>query len=95
MCYDVMCYVPQGPLAGDLAPASFWSSTPTTIWRHNIAPGSCSRGYWCVWGFSGLVKVHLDLDLQRLLIVVPSCAACILSAPQKPLKPPPMFYPLF
>jgi hypothetical protein len=36
----------QGPLAGDGAPASFWSSTPANIWRHNVATGSCARGYW-------------------------------------------------
>uniref|UniRef100_A0A0G4ICS1 PA14 domain-containing protein n=1 Tax=Chromera velia CCMP2878 TaxID=1169474 RepID=A0A0G4ICS1_9ALVE len=33
-------------LSGDMKPASFWTPTPTNIWRHNVAAGSVSWGYW-------------------------------------------------
>ena len=36
----------EGPLAGDAMPANFWTSSPSNIWRHNVAAGSCAFGYW-------------------------------------------------
>ena len=36
----------EGPLSGDATPASFWTSSPANIWRHNVAAGSCSAGWW-------------------------------------------------
>ncbi len=36
----------EGPLDGDSKPAGFWTSSPANIWRHNVAAGSCSSGWW-------------------------------------------------
>jgi len=36
----------EGPLAGDIHPGNFWTSSPMNIWRHNVAAGSCGFGYW-------------------------------------------------
>ena len=36
----------QGPLAGDIHPGNFWTSSPMNIWRHNVGAGSCGFGFW-------------------------------------------------
>jgi hypothetical protein len=39
----------EGPLAGDAHPASFWTSTPRNIWRHNVRHAwgvTCRRVVW-------------------------------------------------
>jgi hypothetical protein len=33
-------------LRSDLKPASFWTASPTNIWRHNVAAGCTNDGYW-------------------------------------------------
>jgi len=33
-------------LKGDLKPASFWQQIPSNYWRHNVAAGSVSWGFW-------------------------------------------------
>lgn len=33
-------------LKSDLKPASFWTASPTNIWRHNVAAGCTNDGYW-------------------------------------------------
>lgn len=32
-------------LASDMKPATFWTSTPSNVWRNNVAAGSVSFGY--------------------------------------------------
>eukprot|EP00051_Salpingoeca_urceolata_P019992 m.295984 g.295984 ORF g.295984 m.295984 type:complete len:3942 (+) comp19518_c0_seq1:299-12124(+) len=33
-------------LESDTKPATFWTSTPTNFWRHNVAAGCENDGYW-------------------------------------------------
>ena len=39
-------------LQGDTEPASFWAQTPANFWRHNVAAGSDSSGFWFELGGS-------------------------------------------
>jgi hypothetical protein len=33
-------------LASDMKPASFWTASPSNIWRNNRAAGCVNDGYW-------------------------------------------------
>eukprot|EP00638_Chattonella_subsalsa_P015791 CAMPEP_0117829880 /NCGR_PEP_ID=MMETSP0949-20121206/8130_1 /TAXON_ID=44440 /ORGANISM="Chattonella subsalsa, Strain CCMP2191" /LENGTH=3868 /DNA_ID=CAMNT_0005670717 /DNA_START=230 /DNA_END=11837 /DNA_ORIENTATION=- len=38
--------VSEALLKSDLDPSTFWTATPRNIWRHNVATGSHSNGWW-------------------------------------------------
>ena len=46
--YNLVCrtLATSAGLRGDTEPASFWAQTPLNFWRHNVAAGSDSSGYW-------------------------------------------------